>query len=155
MDPRVKTPPESLAKQFELSMQCYEGSQKARATQGQIRKLRTQIKELQGKAGDMSDALAELDKKVAAFEGTERRRGERFAEGPREKTLGGISQEYQQLLHLLQGADATPTTQAVAACADVAKSHRDIEANWSAVKDKEIKALNERLGKAGLPELAP
>jgi hypothetical protein len=157
MDPRVKTPPESLAKQFELSMQCYEGSQKARAVQAQIRKLRTQIKEAKDKAGsgEMADALAELDKKVGAFEGSERRRGERFSEGPREKTLSSISQEYQQLLHLLQGADAAPTSQAMAACADVVKSHHDIEANWSSLKDKEIKALNERLSKAGLPELTP
>src|SRR5262249_47262018 len=46
MDPRVKTPPEGLAQQFELSMQCYEGAEQARTTLEQARKLRTQLQEL-------------------------------------------------------------------------------------------------------------
>ncbi len=40
MDPRVVTPPAGLRRQFELSMQCYDGLQLANSTAGQIRSLR-------------------------------------------------------------------------------------------------------------------
>jgi photosystem II stability/assembly factor-like uncharacterized protein len=147
MDPRVKTPPEGLAKQFELSMQCYEGVLQARATLAEVQKLRSRIKEVQARAdGELADALAELDKTAAILEGAGR--GDN-----RDQHLGGVSQELSQLLHLLQGADATPTTTAVTACEEVVKAHRDLQARWTKLKDKDVKAVNERLSKAGLPLL--
>ncbi|MBO0698066.1 MAG: hypothetical protein J2P46_06715, partial [Zavarzinella sp.] len=67
MDPRVKTSAEGLAKQFELSMGCYEGILQARETLARIQKLRSEIKELQAKAGgDLAGALADLDKAAAS-----------------------------------------------------------------------------------------
>ena len=83
------------------------------------------------------------------------RGGERFADGPREQTLAGVSGEMQQLLRILQGADATPTTTAVTACEEAGKSLRQLLSRWGELKDKDIKALNERLSKAGLTPLAP
>src|SRR5262249_1690876 len=52
MDPRVKTPPEALAQQFELSMQCYDGARQAREALAQVRKLRAQVQERRQKAGE-------------------------------------------------------------------------------------------------------
>src|SRR5262249_23591053 len=54
MDPRVKTPANGLTQQFELSMQCYDGTRQAREMQGQIRKLRAQLKDRQERAKDAS-----------------------------------------------------------------------------------------------------
>jgi photosystem II stability/assembly factor-like uncharacterized protein len=155
MDPRVKTPAEGLAQQFELSMQCYDGARQAREALAQVRSLRSQLKELQGKAKEqpLLDALAELDKKAAALEGAERRRGERPPDGPREPTLARLAEEQQRLLDILQGADATPTTQAVTACQEARKSLRDLLRRWDELKATEVKALNERLRKAELPPL--
>jgi hypothetical protein len=157
MDPRVQTPTEGLAQQFELSLQCYEGVRQAREVLGQVRKLRAKIKDVRGKAGEgaLAEALAELDKKVGALEGTERRRGERPADGPRERSLAGLAGELQRLLDVLQGADAAPTTQAVAACEETKKALGDLQARWGELTDKEVKAVNERLRQADLPPLSP
>jgi hypothetical protein len=54
---------------------------------------------------------------------------------------------------VLQGADATPTTQAAAACEETQKVLRDLQVRWSEVTEKEVKALNERLRQADLPLL--
>jgi hypothetical protein len=156
MDPRVKTPAAGLQQQFDLSMQCYDGTRQARETSAQVRSLRSQIKELQGKDVDkeIAAALADLDKKLTALEGTPPRgRGGRGAEGPREVSLAGLAQEMQQLLRILQGADATPTTTAATACEQTGKALREIMTRWGELKDKDVKALNERLTKAGLTPL--
>jgi hypothetical protein len=121
MDPRVKTPPEGLAQQFELSMQCYEGMGQAHKAVEQIRKLREQVKGLQERAqGPLKEALAELDRKTAAIAGSGRGGGPRMG-GMRgrmssgEVSLTRLQGEMGALLGTLQGADATPTTQVVAA----------------------------------------
>jgi hypothetical protein len=155
MDPRVKTPAEGLAQQFELSMQCYNGARQAREALAQVRSLRAQLKELQGKAKEqpLLDALAELDKKAAALEGAERRRGERPPDGPREPTLARLAEEQQRLLDILQGADATPTTQVVTACEETRKPLSELLRRWDELKTTEVKALNEQLRKVELPPL--
>jgi hypothetical protein len=158
MDPRVKTAAEGLAQQFELSMLCYEGDRQAHEALAQIRKMRAQLKELREKAGEgaLADSLAELDKKAAALEGTQGgRRGERPMGGPREPSLTGVAGELQRLLDVLQGADAAPTTQAVAACGEAQKALHDLRTRWAEVTTKEVKAVNERLRKADLPPLTP
>jgi hypothetical protein len=154
MDPRVKTSAEGLKKQFELSMQCYEGIRQTRETLSHIKNLRSQIKELQAKAGaDLAGALAELDKAAASIGGSAPGRGPGRLPAGRERSLSGVSQEMFQLLRVLQGADVAPTATAVAACEEVVKAHRDLQARWSELLEKDVKALNERLGKAGMPVL--
>jgi photosystem II stability/assembly factor-like uncharacterized protein len=157
IDPRVKAPAEVLARQFELSSQCYGDARQARETLARVRKLRSQIEGLKGKAGEgaLADALAGLDRQASALEGAERRRGERPAAGPREPTLAGLAAESQHLLDVLQGADAAPTTQAATACADTHKALRDLLARWGELTGRDVKALNERLRGADLPALDP
>jgi hypothetical protein len=152
MDPRVNTAPEGLVQQFDLSMQCYEGLKRGRESMAQIRKLRTQIKDLQGKVSDkaLADALAEVDRKAAALEGTARGRGQRLAAEPREPTFGRASGELLNLLGVLQAADVVPTSQVVAACAEVQKSLTELLSGWTNIREKEVKALNERLREAKL-----
>jgi photosystem II stability/assembly factor-like uncharacterized protein len=155
MDPRVRTPLEALRQQLDLSLQCCEGMRQARATLSQIRKLRGQLRELQGKDGAPSEALAALDRKAAALEGSERRRGERPAAGPRPASLARVAEEQQRLLEVLQGADAAPTTQAVDACGEARNALHDLLARWGELKGEDVKATNERLRQAGLPLLPP
>jgi hypothetical protein len=157
MDPRIKTPAEGLAQQFELSMQCYDGVRQARAALGQVRKLRTQLGEVLGKNPDkaLAEALTDLDHKAAVLEGSEHRRGERPVDGPRQESLARLADELQRLLSILQDTDATPTPQAVKACAATRKALDDLLARRDELLDKEVKALNERLRKADLPPLLP
>jgi photosystem II stability/assembly factor-like uncharacterized protein len=152
MDPRVKTPPEGLRQQFELSMQCYDGMRQARQAAEQIRRLRGQLEERRERAGEgaLAKELDALDEKAQALAGEAG--GFRRARG---RGLAGLVGEQGGLLALLQGADATPTAQAVAACAEARKSLQASLARWAELKEKDVKPVNERLRKAGMPPLDP
>jgi photosystem II stability/assembly factor-like uncharacterized protein len=150
MDPRVKTPPEGLAQQFALSMQCYEGARQARATVAEIHKLRDQIKERREKAkeGALADVLAALDQKAAALEGRERGRRERAMRDTPTPTLGRTAGELLHLMSILQGADATPTSQAVAGVEEATKTLHGLLARWAELIATDVKTLNEQLRQA-------
>jgi photosystem II stability/assembly factor-like uncharacterized protein len=151
MDPRVTTPPAGIAKMFEISLRCYEGIAKARAAQAEIRKLREQLKALKEKAGEdagqgtVVSAIAALDQKAAGIDGA-------AGSGPRGgggSGLARLASELLSLMNLVEGADATPTTQAVTASEALQKSLAAALSNWSEIKEKEVKEINERLRKAG------
>jgi photosystem II stability/assembly factor-like uncharacterized protein len=156
MDPRVKTAPEALARQFELSMQCCDAMRQAHDVLGQIRKLRENLKAAREKAKDkdLREALDALDRELAALEGRARRRGERPADGPPEPSLARLAGDAHRLLEGLQGADAAPTTQAVAACEETEKSLRTLMKRWEKLTREDVRAVNEKLRKADLPPLA-
>jgi hypothetical protein len=157
LDPRVKTAAEALTQQFELSQQCCEDLRQVHEALAQVEKLKGQLKELQAKVKEpkLAEALAELGQKAAVIEGSARRRGERPAPGKREPSLLRLTEELSRLLDVLQGADAAPTTQAVAACGQIQKDRTDLLASWHELTEKDVKAMNERLRKADLPLLAP
>src|SRR6185436_9505314 len=67
--------------------------------------------------------------------------------------LSRVSAELSGLMELLEGADVPPTTQAVAASEQVRRTFEQVLARWGEIKDKDVKALNEQLRKAGLPQL--
>jgi hypothetical protein len=56
-------------------------------------------------------------------------------------------------MNLVEGADAAPTTQAVAASDALQKSLADALSNWSEIKNKDVKTINEQLRQAGLPAI--
>jgi hypothetical protein len=114
LDPRVKTSPEGIAQQFAISMKSYEGTQQIRDTQEQIRNLRAQLKSAKDSAGQgaLAEAIAALDKKVAAIEGGGGgggRFGGSAGQGGAEPSLSRISGELSGLMSLVEGADVTPT----------------------------------------------
>jgi hypothetical protein len=157
MDPRVKTPPEGLERQFKLSMKRYEDMHLSHDVLGQVRKLRDNVKAAREKAKDkdLLESLDVLDRELAALEGARRRRGERLAEGPPEPSLARLASDSHHLLGVLQGADATPTTEAVAACDEAERSLRTLLQRWEKLTGEDIKALNQKLRKAELPLLVP
>jgi predicted phage gp36 major capsid-like protein len=158
MDPRVKTSPEGLGQQFALSMQCYEGVQQARTITAQIQKLRADLRSRgeQAKEAALKDAAAALERKLAALPGTavfgRGGRGGRGG-GSREPTFARVQGEMGQLLSLLQRADATPTSQAVAACGEAQKAFSGLLDRWRELSGKELQALNEKLRGAKLPPI--
>jgi photosystem II stability/assembly factor-like uncharacterized protein len=156
MDPRVKTSAAGLDQQFKLSMQAYQGMQQSRDALDGIRKLRAQIKELRGRAaqGALADALLSLDQKLAALETETDARGPAGAGSAGEVNLNRVNSSLASLLDLLQSADAAPTTQAVAASAELQRKLSDLLARWNEIKNKEVKTLNEQLRQAGLPLLS-
>jgi len=154
MDPRVTTPPAGIAKMFEISMRSYEGIVKTRAAQAEIRKLRDQLRSLKEKAGQgtVGSAIAALDQKAAGIEGAAGGFGPRGGGG---SGLARLAGELLSIMNLVEGADVTPTTQAVAASEALQKSLAEALSSWSEIKNKEVKSINEQLRQAGLTLIAP
>jgi len=156
MDPRVKTPLVGLQQQFTLSKQLYDDSAAAFAAIEQIRSLRTQLQKAKDGAGAPAEAIAALDKKLTELMGSG---GGGFGGGggpgaaPAADTLTSVRASLQSLMGILQGADVTPTTQAVTSITDRRKAMAALMVKWSEFKAKDLPALNAQLRKANLPEL--
>jgi hypothetical protein len=151
MDPRVTTPPEGLAEQFRLSMQCYEGMQSAALMLAQIRQVRGQLKSLgeQAKQAAVANAIAALDKKLAALAGS----APAFGRGGGEITLSRLMADMAALLETLQAADVTPTTQAITAVMQLRQALIEPTMGWFGIINGDMKALNEQLQQARLPAI--
>jgi hypothetical protein len=155
MDPRVTTPPEGLKQQFALSMQCYEGMQKARTITAQVQKLCEELRNRGELAREtaLKDATTALGKKLSTLAGAAvlgRRGRPGRAGGSPEVTFARVQGEMGQLLRLLQRADAAPTSQLVAACGEVQKTFAGLLERWGELSGKEVKTLNEKLREAKL-----
>jgi hypothetical protein len=160
MDPRVTTPPDGIAKMFEISIRSYEGARQAREAQEQIRKLRAQLRDRRDRAGQgaLADAITALDQKAAAMEGGGGGRGfggPGGAAAAGERTFGALAGQLNSLMGLIEGADATPTTQAVAASDELQRGLSDLLARWNEMKSRDVGALNEQLRQANLPPITP
>ncbi|GAC1446551.1 MAG: hypothetical protein NVSMB56_06310 [Pyrinomonadaceae bacterium] len=140
IDPRVKTSPEGLQKQFELSIQAYSGIQKSREALEQIRKLRTQLKETLARTpqGATAEAAIALDKKLATIEGE----GARGTVTTSDANFAKITASLVTLLQLLQSADVAPTTQAVIASSETQRTLQELLSGWQELKDGDVRKFN-------------
>jgi photosystem II stability/assembly factor-like uncharacterized protein len=158
MDPRVKTSPDGLAQQHAIAMRCYDGLKQVHDALTQVRKLRSQLRDLRSRAaqGALADAISALDRKAGALEGAGGgfRGGGGAGRASAGPSLSAVKGELLGLMGLVEGADVTPTTQAVAASEQVQQTLAGVLSRWSEIKDKDVKALNEQLTKAGLPAVA-
>jgi photosystem II stability/assembly factor-like uncharacterized protein len=156
MDPRVTTPSAGLQQQFQLSMTCYDGMKDARAAVAQLRAVRKQLEDRKAKAADLTAAIDAIDAKLAALEGPAGggRRGGRDMP-PRDPSLGRAAGELGRLLATLQGADATPTTQAAAAVTQAKAELDRLLARWAEVREKDLANLNQKLKAADRPLIDP
>jgi photosystem II stability/assembly factor-like uncharacterized protein len=160
MDPRVQTSPEGLAQQFSVAMRSWEGMRDIQSTLKEIRKIRAQLKErkAQAKEAAVVEGLASLDRKLAALEGRSISRMEfrmPGAQRSQEKTLSRLNGELAGILELVEGADAAPTTQAVAAWEQREADLHALLSRFQQLKSKDLAAINEQLKQANLPALAP
>jgi photosystem II stability/assembly factor-like uncharacterized protein len=151
IDPRVTTPMEGLAKQFELSLQGYEGMQTLYAALAQARRLHAQLTGISKQPGAvlLHEVLIGLDKQITALAGSAPAFGRG---GAGEVTMSRLMADMTALLEMLQAADVAPTTQAAAAAGQAQQSLIDLMRKWKAINSN-IKALNESLRQAHLPEL--
>lgn len=160
MDPRAKTPPAGVAQQYALATRITKAMGQSFKAVEEVKALRAQLKKLQQGTGEavppqaIADAIAALDKKAAALEGGGAE--EEFAAlmpGTREPTLTRLNGEFGQLLGIVDGADAAPTTQAVAVTGEKEQSLEKLLARWSELKGKDAAALSKQLAAAHLPEI--
>jgi len=157
MDPRVKTSQAGLAQQHGIAMRAYEGLKQVHDALKQVRKLRSQLRDLRSRnpQSALADAINALDRKAGALEGAGGgfRGGGGAGRASAEPSLNAVNGELLGLMGVVEGADVTPTTQAVAASEQVQRTLAGVLSRWSEIKDKDVKALNEQLAKAGLPAI--
>jgi hypothetical protein len=182
-DPRVIAPALALAQQSMLSKALYDGAIEAQAALLQLRALRAAVKQAQERAGQNPAAatLGAFDQKLASLEGLSAGPGGRGAGGGGgaagrggaaggaaggggaggrggaaggADTLAGIGGSLTSLVPILQGADAPPTTQVLAAVTERRTALATLLGKWKALSTTEFAALNAELAKAGLPAIA-
>jgi photosystem II stability/assembly factor-like uncharacterized protein len=158
IDPRVKTSPAGLHQQFELSLQAYDGMNKSFDALADVRRLRARIKEVRERAGTgaTADALAALDQKLATIgEGGGGGRGGGGGAGAGGANFAQLNSSLESLLDNFQAADMQPTTQAIAASAELQRQLADLLSRLSAIKTGDVRTLDEQLRRANLPTLSP
>ncbi|MGA2964575.1 MAG: glycoside hydrolase [Terriglobales bacterium] len=157
MDPRVKTSPEDLRRQFELDRKIADALHRDYEALQQVRSLRVQLKAFaeHGPAKDAKLAVivktaAELEEKAAPIEGEEGDDDARYLSTPESRSLARLNGGLNALVSALDSADAAPTTQQAAMFEELEKALEVQLSAWNQLKTKDIPELNERLKKAKL-----
>ncbi|HYL11167.1 MAG TPA: hypothetical protein VEU31_10550 [Candidatus Acidoferrales bacterium] len=159
MDPRVKTPPADLKKQFELASQIDgELSDVAKASR-EAERLRQQLKSLRAQAtsGAFTTDFDELSRKVETLGGPAPA-SDLGSFPPSRPAADTSSLRYLlgtlgTLEGVVESADVAPTPDAVTAFQRVQPVLRETLARWGDVRDKDVPHVNERLRGAHLPQL--
>jgi hypothetical protein len=152
MDPRVKTSPEDLRRQFELDRKIADALRRDREALRQVRAVRAQLKSLTESAAIKQTADA-LEAKAAGIEGGGGGFGARYLTTPEGRSLSHLNSGLESVVSALDTADAAPTTQQVAMFAELEKALAEQLSAWSQLKSKDVPELNEELKKAGLPAI--
>ncbi|MFI5235806.1 MAG: WD40/YVTN/BNR-like repeat-containing protein [Gemmatimonadales bacterium] len=143
MDPRVPTPALGLAAQFGMAMRIYQAIDRAHQAVAEVRSLRSQVAERTSHASaGTAEALAALDTALAAL---------LTGHDALEPVIGDLAGVYG----IVEGADATPTTQAVAAAAKIERELDGLLRRWADTRTARVAALNNLLRQAALPALDP
>jgi hypothetical protein len=123
MDPRVKTTPQDLEKQFSLELKLVQALRQANQTVEDIHAA--------AQAGKIS---TEDEKKLA---GARRRRGEAEPQGgPQQPAFAQVIGNLAQLIVTVDSADAAPTTQAMQAAEKTLAQAQALTHQWEALKRK-------------------
>ncbi len=140
MDPRSAMTQDALRSQFDNSARAWEGIRKAATATREVRALRERVGAMRDttaangakpKGATPNVATQALDSLVAAFEGGG---GRPVAAGGSLPTFGELTGTLTSLLDDFEGADMTPTTQAVATLDKALADLDTILARWNQVK---------------------
>ena len=162
MDPRVKTGPEVLSQQFDLSLAAYQGMGQSFATAQTAQKVHEQIKSIIDRVGSgpLADSLAALDKKIVAISGEAR--GDASSPGlpggtidVRNANLTRLNDGFSSLLENLQSADVTPTGATLLAADEMQKVLLKLQGDWDELVSKDITEINKQLRTANQSPLTP
>ncbi len=153
MDPRVKTPPEDLRRQFELDRKIADALHKDYEALQQVRSLRWQLKSLASAPDAIKKTVTELEAKAAPIEGGEGDYGASYLSTPEGRSLARLNSGFSAVVSALDTADAAPTTQQAAMFGELDKALAEQLSAWAQLKSKDIPELNEQLKKAGLPPI--
>ena len=161
MDPHVKTSQAELQRQYEVSQQVAAESAKVAAARGEVARVRAQIVTLRTQAAGntaLVSALEALDVKAADIGGivptaTPDSSG---VTGPSADitSLMFAGGELGQVSGAVEGPDAAPSQQVMNAFTQTQKIAAAAMAKWTAVKSKDLAAINTQLTQAGLKPIS-
>jgi photosystem II stability/assembly factor-like uncharacterized protein len=158
MDPRIKTPAAELRAQFEMETGAVRGMNESFKSLGQVQSVGEQLAELSASAGNspLSGALSAVKKKVAELGGSAE---SGFfgvpASGKRPENFSTLNQHFGSLLAVADSADSAPTSQAQSAYHEEMEALKNLETQWTAIRDQDIAQLNAELAKAGKQPINP
>ncbi len=151
MDPRVKTSPEELRRQFELDRKIAAALHQDYEALQQVRGLSAKLESFASAPDAIKKAAAELKEKAATLGGGEAGFGARPLNTPQGRSLSRLNSAFSTIVSGLDNADAAPTTQQVAAFGELDKALEEQLVAWGQIKSKDIPELNDQLKQAGLP----
>jgi hypothetical protein len=155
MDPRVGPAPATLVEQLALAQKISEAMRQSYETVLGVRSLLRQTSEAEANLGDgnkpVLDALRAFDEKLKAIGGS----SAPVFPAPSEPTLSSLNGALAELITVVGGADTAPTQQASESFSSYKTLLDHQIESWQVLKEKDLKALNNVLKQAGLPELSP
>ena len=133
MDPRVQITDAGLRMQRDIGLRMNDAIARDFAALGEVRAQRTLLRTQRegAKAKEVADSLVALDSTLANIENGVR--------GGAAAGLVPLNAQLAGILDAVEGADAEPTTQAVAAAGDLEKSLAAILAQWSDIQRTRIR----------------
>ena len=158
MDPRIKTPAAELRAQFEIETGAVRGMNESFKSLGQVQSVGEQLAELSTSAGNspLSASVSAVQKKVAQLEGTAE--SSFFGvptSGKRPENFSTLNQHFGNLLAVADSADSAPTVQAQSAYQEEVEALKNLDTQWTAIRDQDIAQLNAELVKAGMQPINP
>ncbi len=132
MDPRVPLAPGALARQFALAARLVDALRRDSTALAAVRAMRKELKSARERAapGTLSATLDSLDAAAAALESGEGAGTPRAPGARGEQSLTRLNGELVELYGVIEGADAGPTAQAVAAVAELERTLAERVARW-------------------------
>jgi len=129
MDPRVKTPPDGLRQQFDLSFRVAQALQQDAGALSELRAARATLAR-----GAGTPAVADLDRRLAELEGSKEERRPWLRKGT--PALLPWNARLTELLDALQAADVTPTPQLAQAAETTIREVAQLATRWAALKSE-------------------
>ena len=125
MDPRVQISEAGLGLQHDVGVRMNDAISRDFAALAQVREQRALLRTQRegAKAGEIADSLAVLDSLLLGVESG--------PSGGTAENLVRLNGELAAVLHIVEGADAEPTTQVVRAAADLERALAAVLSQWS------------------------
>lgn len=157
MDPRVKTSPSDLARQFALEQNLTRLMNETSRAVNESRSVLEQIDARSEKAtGALSAALQELKEQVSDILNGSSADADSTSTAPGVQAING---SVSTLYAMVGGSDDAPTEAQISATTQIEEEWPIVREKWTRVKMQQLGSLNQNLQRAGLvpirPELEP
>ncbi len=150
-DPRVKISAADLQKQFTMERELAEMMTAATRALREARSVEAQLDKLSKPSdGGLGSQIEGFRRAAQEFAGGGGRFGQRAGA---EATLGGTNGQVSSLYSEVGNADAAPNAAQAAAFEVLSRRQAQVMARWEQWKSRDLPPMNERLRKAGLPEI--